>query len=181
MKIRNGFVSNSSSSSFVVRYKDSNFSAPKEPKNFLLSKELLKKLKKFGFKYSNISNPYFVGTSLAQKHLTLKSFEKWEDIYLIYDVTCNQNDVIYFLLSNKIPFVALCHYEEEIVVWDGKSDHFYKMLNPLEKVVRENGTVQHDVGEKSQYIPSQLCPKIQKYKIDKWLADERRSVSDMVS
>lgn len=176
MKIRNGFVSNSSSSSFVVHYKDSNFSAPKEPKTFLFSKEVLKKLKKFGFKFSSISNPYYVGTSLEQKDLTLKSFKKWEDIYLTYDVVCNQDDVIYFLLENKLPFVALCHYEQELVVWDGKSDFFYQMPNPLEKVSRGNGTVQFDVGESSQFMPAQLCPRITTHKIDSWLEKERMSI-----
>jgi hypothetical protein len=127
MKIRNGFVSNSSSSSFVVRYRIPEWKNDKVSKpTSLLSKQTLKKLKKFGFKYSDISNPYYVSTPAETKGLKLKNFNKYETVHLTYDVTCNQDDVILFLLENKVPFVALCHYDQELVVWDGKGEHFYE-------------------------------------------------------
>lgn len=174
MKIRNGFVSNSSSSSFVVYYRE--HADSKSTSTFLLSKDKLKKLKKAGFKYSNVKNPYYVKTPIEQTGLTLKSFTKWDAIYLTYDVMCNQDDVIYFLIKNKIPFVSLCHYDEEIVVWDGKSDHFYEMPNPLETVCCDNGKVKYDVGENSQHFPVQLCPTIRKTKIDEWLKKEEQYI-----
>lgn len=179
MKTRNGFVSNSSSSSFVVHHRKNGWIGPNEDhQTILLSKEQLKKLKKFGFKYSNIMNPHYVRTSVEKRESSLKKFKRWEDIYLTYDVTCNQDNVIYFLLSNKIPFVALCHYEEELVTWDGKCSHFYQVPNTVEIVSRINGTVVYDVSESQQYYPAQLCPKIKKYNIDEWMKNEVKWTSN---
>lgn len=174
MKIRNGFVSNSSSSSFIVHYRKTEWTGGRTSKpKPLFSKETLKKLKKFGFKYSNVSNPYYVSTPVETKGLKLQNFSRYENVHLTYDVTCNQDEVILFLLENKVPFVALCHYDQELIVWDGKGEYFYEMPNPLESVCRDNGQMTFDVGENAQYFPSQLSPKIRKYKIDEWVEKER--------
>jgi hypothetical protein len=181
MKTRNGFVSNSSSSSFIVKYRDMENTCGKIH-HFYLTDTELKLLKKYGFKYTTVNNPYFVGIlSTALKTSTkIKDFRFYDDINLSYDVTCNQDDVIYFLLKNKIPFVALCHYEQELVVWDGKSKFFYEMPNIIEMISRENGELTFDVGEKGQYFPAQLCPKIKKYEIDEWLKKEETWISTLV-
>jgi hypothetical protein len=176
MKIRNGFVSNSSSSSFVVKYRDSNWSTPKDGGHkFLLTKKQLNALKKYGFKYSNINNPYFVGTAVENKKPNLKAFKKWEDINLTYDLTCNQDYVIYFLLTNKIPFVALCHYEQELVVWDGKSEWFYEFPNLVEEFSRKIGTDTVDTGGFNYlFEPLSYCPKHKTIKINEWLENETK-------
>ena len=63
MKIRQGFVSNSSSSSFVVKYKtycwSGDVNKEYEPK-LLLSNQQFERLQKFGFKLSRTKNPSFV-------------------------------------------------------------------------------------------------------------------------
>ena len=96
MKLRSGFVSNSSSSSFVVESKDPRYGGS------LLTKSQEKLLTKYGFND--------------------ESFTK------TYDVTCNQDDVIEFLVKHRIPFKAECHYEHESVIYKGGS-YVYKFPN----------------------------------------------------
>ena len=57
-----------------------------------------------------------------------------------FSVTCNQDDVIYFLLKNSIPFVSLCHYDQELVVWDGQSEWYYSAPNVIESFSSKIGT-----------------------------------------
>ena len=45
------------------------------------------------------------------------------------DVICNQDGVIYFLLTNKIPFIATIHSNDSTYVWDGKSDNIEVLPN----------------------------------------------------
>jgi hypothetical protein len=176
MKIRNGFVSNSSSSSFVVKYRDSNWVSKKDGEHkFLLTKKQLNTLKKYGFKYSSLNNPYFVGTVIEKKKPNLKSFDKWDDINLTYDLTCNQDDVIYFLLTNKIPFVALCHYEQKLVIWDGLTEWFYEMPNMVEHFSKKIGVDTFGSGKlNSLFEPLSYCPKHKTIKIKEWIENETK-------
>lgn len=177
MKNRHGFVSNSSSSSFVVKYRQNSWVGPDESKQtYFLSKEQLKKLKKYGFVYNKSINPYFSD----EKEKTLKCFGKWDNVNLSYSVICNQDDVIYFLLKEKIPFVALCHYDQEIVVWDGKNENFYQSDNIIEFVCKNHGIKDFDTGESGQYYPVELCPKIKKFNVKQWLENEKRLVESLV-
>lgn len=181
MKTRMGFVSNSSSSSFVVCYRKNTWIAPEEDhQKYFLDKNQLKSLKRHGFKYSNVNNPYFVGTGYENVCLNFKSFKRWENIYLTYDITCNQDDTIYFLLNNKIPFVALCHYDEELVTWDGKCEYFYKTSNTVELLSKNGGSNEFDCGKDGKYFPAQLVPKIEKYNVKEWMEKERKYVSSLV-
>jgi len=176
MKIRQGFISNSSSSSFVVKYRYTEKNKPTK----LLTDEQVKKLKKFGFKYTTNDNPYFVGVNRDYDSRRIKDFKRHDRVNLHYDIICNQDDVIYFLLTNKIPFVALCHYEQELVVWDGQSNYFYETKNALQTIVKEKEIKIFDCGEDYQYFPAELCPPIITYKIDKWLEKEKQFMSSLV-
>jgi len=115
MKIRNGFVSNSSSSSFLIRYWDFH-----EQKVFL-TEEQIKKLEDYGFKPVNTYS--IMDIECADWKLeSLAPDENWTEPPLSYGfgVTCNQSDVVEWLVANEIPFKALCHYGHESIIFDGE-------------------------------------------------------------
>ena len=117
MKIRQGFVSNSSASSFIVRIKDDNmFNIRGE--GWLSSKEDIKKLEEYGFKKCNILSPFTMNDMI-------KTGEPGDDHYLSmkYWVSCNQDEVICFLVKNNIPFKASVHYDNEY--WSLRKDSKY--------------------------------------------------------
>jgi hypothetical protein len=120
MKVRNGFVSNSSASSFVVKFKDPyNFDKP-EP---FIDEKQIKKLEKFGFWKSNAPLPSHVSWRACyddDKSLAKAKGEKDHWSYA-YSVSCNEYDVLIFLIDNKIPFKSLCHYDHYYVSFDGKN------------------------------------------------------------
>ena len=121
MKIRIGFASNSSCTNFIVRIGWNKYSHVKED-HVMANKEDIEKLKKWGFKESNIDNPfrmdetqYWAGEN--NKHVTMK-----------YDVDCNQDEIIAFLVDNNIPFKASVHYHQEF--WSYKKDSDYIFVAP---------------------------------------------------
>lgn len=118
--MRNGFVSNSSSSSFVVIRKD--FMDGK----IFLSKQDEAKLKKFGFKKASC---YYAD----QVDFDLFAQEKGEKVsknyQLGYSVSCNQDDVIYFLVKNQISFEALCEYDHYHVIYKSGAKDFLRIQN----------------------------------------------------
>ena len=138
MKIRNGFVSNSSSSSFIIERV--NFG---DSKKLLISKDVEKKIKKFGFEKTFACTPYQIGLDgWKYDYLT---FQQWKDKLTFgkdksdkelrdlfkgtnnlynwgYDIICNQDNVLEFLFKNKIPFKATIHYEQHYIVYDGKNN-----------------------------------------------------------
>lgn len=124
MKIRSGFVSNSSSSSFIVRAHEA-----KHRKNgkFLRYVNLItaakeKKLNEFGFFKTYAYGPHQVLANGDEQREEEKDVveNKYENYNYGYYVTCNQDEVILFLLQNKIPFVAEEHYGHYNVFYDGK-------------------------------------------------------------
>ena len=121
MKIRTCFVSNSSVSSFIVRIM--NHRILKQADNLIATPEDIKKLKDFGFKDSNLTNPFntdemAIITGEDNKYLSMK-----------YSVVCNQDEVTYFLVSNNIPFVASIHYDQEYCSYKRDSDYILEAAN----------------------------------------------------
>lgn len=132
MKIRTGFVSNSSSSSFIVEaYKF----------NFLSSKQIIEE-KKTGKKspmYVPVLTPkqmeflnthtYFVGskpmfTRTDNPH-QLPIVPSEDGKYYYAECVCNQYEIMVPLLKNKIPFTADWHYGHETVIYCGGSEMIF--------------------------------------------------------
>jgi len=115
MKIRNGFVSNSSSSSFIVNRIDWS-----NQNKLVLSKEESKLLEDYGFKPSWTSYP-------DQEHDLASKEENFVTYY--YSTLCNEDNELNFLIKNKISFQASCHYDHYTVIYDRKEDKIVSIKN----------------------------------------------------
>ena len=123
MKSRFGYVSNSSSSSFIVvlTNRDGGFThGITEDQEWLLHG--------YGFRYAGgyWKSVLMYGSELFNKKEDLPA---GSSISMYYDVTCNEDEVEEFLFRNKIPFVASEHYDMRIVDYDGKHDYYDTFYN----------------------------------------------------
>lgn len=80
-------------------------------------------LKKAGFRATICTCPDMYDSS------DKRWFEGAKNDILGCDVICNQDDIIYLLVINKIPFIASIHYNHHTYVWDGKSKHIQVLNN----------------------------------------------------
>ena len=117
MKIRTGYVSNSSSSSFCVVLKDDMTSMAK------ITKEQEELLYSYGFRYINESWRSAL-TQGSPLHDTTDGFDEKEPTCMYFDVICNEQDVEDFLFENKIPFVESEEYDTRTVHYDGIHDWY---------------------------------------------------------
>lgn len=130
MKIRSGFVSNSSSSSFIVRR-----TAPITlDDKIVLTKEQEDALVKFGFRKTFAFTPEQVpafhdDVEWKKEKSFLRKKEYRNRFNYGYEVTCNQDEVMTFLIENKIPFIATCHYGHETVIYSPVDDKVYTATN----------------------------------------------------
>lgn len=143
MKIRNGFVSNSSSSSFLVVKKNM-----WDNKVYLTQKEE-KLLIDYGFKKVECYCADQVDCDLLHETKaiivkerkreekqfekkygkSLKKDDKERNCNYGYSVDCNQDDVILFLLKNNITFEASCHYGDYTVLYKKGEKNFLTLQN----------------------------------------------------
>lgn len=110
-----GFVPNSSSSSFIVQVWLELF----EKKGRLISRTIEQKLAKYGFKKTTAINPeqydFIEDYSEPNDPRTVKGM----NYNYGYAVSCNQADVIRFLVNNRIPFKASEHYGHRTLIYEG--------------------------------------------------------------
>lgn len=125
MKVRLGYVSNSSSSSFIVQIKPTYFDIHFN-KNLnaetsqLIANDKIEKLIKCGFVYTPNPNPFFHENRMGACLVKNLNNEKFLGLY----VSCNEIFVLQFLVANDIPFNAATHY-----------GHYYYTYNPEENIV----------------------------------------------
>jgi len=125
MKIRNGFVSNSSSSSFIVQYRDI-FS---EDHKVQLTASEVEKLISDGFKFTWIMHPSKLDVLIGYDDLWVSNGED-DSFSLGLNVVCNQSDIIEELVKLNVSFVASCHYGHETIIFQKDSDHYTVISNP---------------------------------------------------
>ena len=140
MKIRQGFVSNSSSSSFIVKIRKDDFF----DKIFkTLDKKKINLLKKHGFYECGASTPenlenreketkYFKELKDdIEKNNTKKNkkYKEYKARYLGYRVICNQDFAIDFLVYHDIGFVASIHYGHYTYIYKTGGKYIYVLNN----------------------------------------------------
>jgi len=125
MKTRNGFVSNSSSASFVVPLEVvTHHGNNKTTRKTLLSPEEIELLITYGFWKSCNRDPfshsewgYNCNKCEGNTNKELCSSDVFRDMYLRYDISCNEGEPIQFLLEHNIPFYAGMDYEGQLMVY----------------------------------------------------------------
>jgi len=106
MKVRNGFVSNSSSSSFVVPLRKF-FWEEGADKDLLLTQEEIDKLIAYGFRYSRYHIASAISSGVDWRYV---ESDGEPPRALVCNFSCNQDEVIAFLVKNNIPFSSSEHY-----------------------------------------------------------------------
>ena len=121
MKIRQGFVSNSSSSSFIVDISDylGNYKR-------CLSKQKENMLIRHGYQWVNTPSPnYLEVLGSANKIMVIDGPElKYGRIFFAWlgkYIYCNQNIEIEYLIKHHIPFRASIHSGYKTLLFDGNS------------------------------------------------------------
>ena len=163
MKIRSGFVSNSSSSSFIVRRGDV------IDKKKLITSQQDAVLKKYGFRktmmISSDAVPPFYDEAAWIKEDRRVEMEsdpqfRWN---WCYEITCNQDEVSMFLVKNKIPFVASTHYGHYTWIYTPEFDRITIATN-VGRIMETYG----DLG------PRDTKDVVKVWKASEWLAEEEK-------
>lgn len=115
MKIRNGFVSNSSSSSFIVQIEKSWIDSDDKINPMLADEEKIASLEKYGF--IKTFSAHACDWKMAKE-------DEASDIqhYMGYRVSSNEEFVMAFLMKNNIPFKASCHYDHYFILFEKDED-----------------------------------------------------------
>lgn len=134
MKFRTGFVSNSSTASFIVKTRPTDWDKSmkdigmEDVYSFTLPKEKVELLKKYGFVPTKSENPFQkeLNTYLDDPPMTADTDN---DALLGFWITCNHDYVLQFLVANDIPFKASVHYGHELYSYDVEDGYIYILRN----------------------------------------------------
>lgn len=164
MKIRTGFVSNSSTASFVVKtrptYFDKVFSRcvdgdggeKREHELFVLSSEKIELLKKMGFVPTKHESPFRVELNYPEYDKKGLKTETIDDTLLKFSIVCNHRDVLEFLVANDIPFRAAAHYGDLLYSYEAGSDYVYIIRNFGMEYARKPNQLEEDMKERERII-----------------------------
>jgi len=174
MKTRSSFVSNSSSSSFVVHYKDFEYE-DKETK-FLLTEEEISKLKSQGFRFAWINHPSKLDVlySMPEKYIIPEhEMSKHDYLSMVINVSCNESDIIAFLVKNNISFIASVHYGHQTVIFhkDSKEIYIYRNFGMEVETYHQNETLDSVLEGWKQWNDSKTPEIAWKVPIDDVLRD----------
>jgi hypothetical protein len=133
MKLRAGFVSNSSTASFIVQTRPTEWDLTimdlrdEDIAAMTLSQEKIDILKERGFSPTKTNNP-FLG-----KEFNAVMFgdppPPDEGAFLGFWMTCNHYEAMQFLVAHDIPFKASCHYDQYLYSYAPKDEYVYKLQN----------------------------------------------------
>jgi len=160
MKIRNGFVSNSSSSSFIVQVEKSLIDdLTDDSKVNPITAENIALLEQYGF------------TRTSCGHACSWKRPKEEDPelqrFMRYDVSCNEEFVMAFLMKNNISFKASCHYDHYFVLFE-KDEDLYVYAHNFGNEIDTYGFKDKDYCEWEQICRT---PKIERRLVRELLKD----------
>ncbi len=134
MKIRLGFISNSSTASFIVKTRPTEWDVTLENMGeediaiMTLSQDKIDLLKKCGFVPTKEENPFRKDLNENLGDYDVKA-DTDDDALLGFWMTCNHLDVIEFLIANDIPFKASVHYGENLYSYDPEDGYVYILSN----------------------------------------------------
>jgi hypothetical protein len=163
MKIRSGFVSNSSSSSFIVRRGDV------IDKKKLITSQQDAVLKKYGFRKtmmisSDAVPPFYDEAAWIKedRRVEMESDPRFRWNWC-YEITCNQDEVVMFLIENKIPFTASIHYGHYTWIYTPELNRLIIATN-LGRIIEMYGDMEDSETSKVKEI----------LKASEWLAKEKK-------
>jgi len=127
MKIRNSFVSNSSSSSFIVPYKDGLGAIFNDSADIYLTEDEASFLEKCGFKKVNSLFPS--GVAGWENHEYFRVTDEESDIGYYYEINCNQETLMADLVKLNVGFIGSCHYGDYTVIFRKGEDYLMIFRN----------------------------------------------------
>jgi hypothetical protein len=184
MKVRNGFVSNSSSSSFIIHIREQKFKDSGKKKRYrypkgvkingrnsfempkmeevqtplLITKEQFKALKKHGFKFGK-----HLYASRLEEGVKPEKVDPKFATHMYFQVVCNEAEEVEFLVKHGIPFEASTHYGHYSVFFQRGKDRVYIARNYGRAIETYKSIRDEMLGQKGeQPIRSQTVKSILK-------------------